>query len=450
MIAYFPSWHNLFSPILDGDRTPASMAMAAVRATYWGYLPWIVCVAGTVAVVQQGRRRAAPAPFWAISCIVLIAAICCLCVNHFGSYKFLFRWLPGFNSLRVPGRLALLALWPCGLLGGWGLAWIGMVFLPWAPRRRAVLSLGIVILVFLENYHRLDAIQQYWSDDRCPREEFYDRIVRNLPPGPIATIPFNCDAGDPYAVAGSIAAGWRPTLSVYTGRVPSWLPTLRARACALANPEQAAALMGEMQLRGIRFIILDKELYSVAQIRCLCQARTSDGQLWGESIYEDSQNQILDMGAIRLEACLPLDWASASAKRNEVCRGRGNAGDGYLPGHGAVTFEPTMPLRPGRYEATFNLQFDGAASGVCEITRIFLDSRDPPQPDWRRPPILLASTSLSAQNPRLTFTVPGEKGPEPILQFRVVHEGNGRLRAHRVRITPVEQSMAALGEKPGG
>jgi hypothetical protein len=450
IMAFVPGWHNFFSPILDGDRTPQSMAVGAERATYWGYLPWILFAAGVAAMIQQGRRGVRSVPFWAVSCMALVLAIGCLCVNHFGSYEFLFRWLPGFNGLRVPGRLALLALWPCSLLGGWGLAWIGKVLLPWTPRRRAVLSLGVVILVFLENYHRLDVWQQHWSDVRCPREEFYAKVVRELPPGAVATLPFTGDAGEPYDVAGAIAAGWRPTLSVYTSRVPSWLPTLRARACSLSNPEQAAALMGEMHLRGIRFVILDRALASSAQIRCWRQARTSDSRTWGESIYEDEQNLILDMGAIRAEACLPVDWASATAKPNEVCRGRGNAGDGYFTGPGAVTFEPTMPLRPGRYEATFELQADRATEGVCEVTRIFLDSRDPPQPDWRRPPVTLARAPLQGENRTLTFTVPEEKGPEPIFQFRIVHKGNGSLRVHRVRITPVEQSMAALGEKPGG
>jgi hypothetical protein len=427
MAPFMPSWHNFFSPALDGDATFESLAVAAEKATYWGYLPWILCAAGTWAAIQQSRRRGESIQFWAIASILLVASLCCITVNHFGSYKLLFEWLPGFSALRVPGRLALLTLWPCGLLGGWGLAWFGKLFPPWKPTRRTVLSLGIIALVFLENYHRLDVLKQYWSDVRCPNEAFYAKVVRDLPPGPIATIPLGPGAGDPYPVAGAIAADWRPTLNVYTSRVPPWLPTLTARLCQMATPGQAAALMGEMRLRGIRYLILDKPHLNPRALRCWMHARTSAGQVWGQSVYEDDSNLVLDMGLSEAEASLPLDWASAC--------GRENPGEGYIQGCGAVAFEPTMPLRPGNYEANFDMSVDEPALGVCQVNRIFFDSQEPPQPDWRRRPLTLASAPLKQRGQTLRFVVPQEKGPEPILQFRVVHEGNGTLRVRQVLVT---------------
>jgi hypothetical protein len=431
---FMPQWHNFFSPVLDGPAIPISLAIASERAVYWGYTPWILLALGVIAIVQQGRQDGERLRYWPIACVMLVVALCCLSVNHFRSYRFLFHHLPGFSSLRVPGRLALLALWPCGLLGGLGLAWVGKFLLPSATRRRAILSVGVVILVFLENYHRLDVLQQYWSDARCPREEFYAKVVRNLPQGAIACVPFGEPAWDTYAVAGAMAADYLPTLNVYTSRAPFWLPALVARMQKPRSSAQAADLMGEMRLRGIRYLILDKHEVSAKVKRAWCRARTSDGQLRAQTVYEDQFNQILDLDAAPPEACLALDWASASHDCTEVVRGKANAANGFVIGSGAITLEPTLPLRPGGYEATFEYKTDRDPEGFCEITRIFLDKQE--LPDRQRSPIILARAPLQGRNQRLNFTVPEEKGPEPILQFRVVQNGNGRMRVHQVRIAP--------------
>jgi hypothetical protein len=155
------------------------------------------------------------------------------------------------------------------------------------------------------------------------------------------------------------------------------------------------------------------------------------------TVYQDGLNRILDMDETPAEACLVLDWASTSVDPGEVVRKRANAGDGYLHGAGCITFEPTMPLRPGRYQATFEVEAGGELrASHCEVNRIFLDNQDPPQPDPQRAFVTLARAPLHDHVERLTFTVPDEKGPEPVLQFRVVHEGGGSFRVLPVRIAP--------------
>ena len=97
-----------------------------------------------------------------------------------------------------------------------------------------------------------------------------------------------------------------------------------------------------------------------------------------------------------------------------------------------------MPLRPGRYEVTFEYQVDSDQNGRCEIDRLFSDRRHP-----ERPPhgITLASAPLQGRSQWFTFSVPEEKGAEPIFQFRVVYKGKERLRVQRICITPASDGV---------
>jgi hypothetical protein len=433
---FLARWHDFFSSAPDGERHPVLLALEAERAVYWGYTAWILLAIGVIAIVQQSRQRNGRPLFWPVACVALTVSLCCLCVNHFHSYRFLFEFLPGFNCLRVPGRLALLALWPCGLLSGIGLTWLGALVLPQAPRRRAFLSLGVVFLVFLENYHPLSSLRQHWSDARCPGEEFYAKVVGGLPPGPIASVPFR--DYDPYSVAGAIAAGWRPTLNVYTGRLPHWFPALRTRTQTLSSPAQAAQLMGEMRLRDIRYLILDKTMLPAEGVRAWSKGETSDGRLKARIVYDDPTSAILDLNAAPPEACLVPEWASASSKPDEMVRGKANARDGSIHGSGSLSFEPTMPLRPGRYEVTFEYQVDSDQNGRCEIDRLFFDQRHPERLPHA---ITLASAPLQGRSQLFAFRVPEENGPEPIFQFRVVYKGKKRIRVQRICITPASDGV---------
>jgi hypothetical protein len=433
MARFMPGWHNYFSPVLDAEPNPASLAYASERAIYWGYTAWILSACGVMAIIQQARRGERPVRFWAVACVLLVGALCCLSVNHFRSYQFLFLYFPGFNGLRVPGRLALLALWPCGLLGGYGMKMLGRMVLPWAPRRRALICTGVALLAFQENYHRLDVLQQFWGDVRYPKEEFYARVVGALPPGAIASIPMGlCGGGDPYPLTGAIAAGCRPSLNIYTGRVPHWWPTLETRVRSLKNPGQTAALIGEMRIRGIRFLIIDKDIGS-APLSLWCAARTSNGEPWGRAAYEDGSNYILDLDGAPNEATLAPEWSTISLNGENPPRGTENGGDGCLPVSGTISLEPTMPLRPGRYEAIFDVQAESEGDR-CEIVRVYLDNEDQPKIDMRRNPVIIASAALHGQSLRLAFRVPEEKGPEPIFQFHIHHSGNGTMRVRQVRI----------------
>jgi hypothetical protein len=453
MAAFLPTWHNFFMPGLEGDQEPASLAVAAERALYWGYIPWILCAAGVAAVLWQKSPRGKNQRFWAVACMALLVGLTCLSVNHFHSYKILFNVVPGFSALRVPGRLALLALWPCGLLAGWGLARAGEFVLPHAPYRRSILCLGIIALAFLENYHPLGAMKQSWTEDRVQDAAFYKEVIAKLPPGPFVTVPLaaaDAGAGDPYLLIGAVAAGWRPTLNVYTSRVLPWLPTVINRAGNLGLPEQAASLAGEFRLRGIRYLVVDKRLGLGKDMKpdpifydAWSRPRTSEGRPWGQVVYEDDFKRVLDLQASPPEICLEPSWAHASPSPDEIIRDKPNGGVGDVPLHGSLTFEPTMPLQPGRYQVEFDLETDRSVKGSCVIRRIFFTADKDWQLDELRPPAVIVTAPLLSNSGNhsvhLEFTVPDEEGPEAVFEFRTIHDEGGALRVPRVRITPLRQ-----------
>jgi hypothetical protein len=421
---YAPRWHNLFTMKLDGEQTVENLALVAERAVCWGSLAWLLCAAGAIAVVLR-RKSTERFQFWPGACIVLVVGLCCLMVNQFSCYKLLYRVVPGFQALRSPGRIALLALWPCGLLGGQGLSKLAEVMLPQTRRLRPVFGLGVVLLVLLENYHPLASLQQHWSDVRCPREEFYETVMANLPAGGMASLPLGGAGGDPYAVAQAMAARCHPAVNVYTGKLPFWWATVTSREAGIRNPVEAGGLIGEMRLRGIRYLVLDKRTLPADRLECWRQACTRAGRPWAKSVYENEYNQILDLDEGPLEACLPLTWASNVPP------------DGRVPDQGSIVFEPSMPLRPGSYCVTFDLEGGNRACGTCAVSRVFFDPNEPLQLDPSRPPVGLASTPVNDLNGQsstcLSFEVPDEPGPEPVLRFRVSSSG-GTLRVREIVI----------------
>jgi hypothetical protein len=442
ILFFMPGWQNFFTAKLDGDEASPGLGWCAERAVYLGYITWALFFAAVAGLFQQRLRQTERPPFWAVASVALVGALCCLAVNHLHSYELLFRLLPGFNGLRVPGRVVLLALWPCGLLAGWALDRLGRALLPEASGRRAVLSFGVLALVFAENYHRLAVIEQYWTDARVPQAELYEKVVAALPPGAMAVIPLGGRNGDPYPVAQAAAAGWRPVLNLYSGRMPAWWETLAERQDQARTQEEAAGLMGEMRLRGIRYLIFDKEVLTPDRFNCWFAARTCEDRPWGKTVFDDERYRILDLSETEPELCLPADWASVQGSADPVCRKGTNAVECNAQSLGTLTFKPVMPLRPGRYAALFEVQAESGQVGHCQVVRVFSHPDDPRQLDPARPAVVLVESPLPEQGTyppvRLEFFVAEEAGPEMMLEFRVVKKGKGKLCVNRVMLTPAQ------------
>jgi hypothetical protein len=415
------SWYHFFTPVVDGSPEPILLARGAERAVFWGYLPWLFFLTGALGIAWQARRGGKRPPYWLVFGVVMVVVLTVLVANHFHSYRLLFTVVPGFRGLRVPARLGLLALWPCGLVGGWTLGRLLNGWRPAAPRRAAIVGIAAIGLVFLENYHPLSVLKQYWSNCTLPDAAFYEKVVAALPPGATVTLPLGTD--NPYPVTGAAAAGWRPTLNIFTGRMPAWWYTLNERAEKIASPIQAAALSGEFRLRGIRFLILNKQLLGTRPLECWSQAQATDGQPFGRIVYNDAEHRIVDLNATRPEARLVPDWPANGVSRPEQRQDKTCASCCPVPAGGFVALAPTIPLEPGQYCATFEVQGAGADKALCEVTRVL-------NPNATR------TETTGTGKAELTFTVPQEAGPEPLLRFRVVNTAGGPFWVSGVVVKP--------------
>jgi hypothetical protein len=408
--AWLPGWRDL---LLRGETE---------KSGYIGYLSLFLFTAG--AVLLAARRRPGIGR-WAAFAVVLPPAIACLAVNQFHSYGLLYRVLPGFQALRCPARIMLLALWPCGLVAGWAVrrlcAWAG-------PRGGMALGLGVTALVFAENAARID-----YFDARQPEEAFYQTVVRSLPPGAVADFPLtrpgetrNWTMAERFAAVA--AAGWRPALNAFTSRMPEWYYTLNARQLEADTPEKAAALMGELRLRGIRYVILHKDQTPPQRVGIWRAARCSAGRPWGRLAYDGPEAVLFDLDGAPREVRLPGAWAACQGTAAPRNGRRGSVVDMAGGGDGCAAFRPTMPLRPGRYRAVFEVHGESPAAVECAVV-----------------PLAPAGSSAAAvthlpdltgrQQCAIAFEVPQESGPEPQLEFRVTKSGGGRVVVEGVSVT---------------
>jgi hypothetical protein len=425
-VACLPAWPDLFRKIPDEFEFD--------KGTYFGTLPWVLALLGAALVVRDVYRHPQRLRYWVVACAGLFLVLVCLTINQFDLYKAFFTVVPGFRALRCPGRLSLLSLWAVGLLGGWALAQLTQPFRLRAPLRTGAFGLLIVGLVFAENHYQ----RGYWPPAAVPQAEFYRTFVRHLPDGAIADFPLGTPDGRLSSLvmadrsASAATAGFRPTLNVYTSKMPAWLREMTARQVLATSPEQAGALLGELRLRGIRYVLLHKPEMPAGRTECWYRARTQDGRPWGRIIHDDEQTVVFDLQDAPAEVHLPAAWLWANMPTEPLSPGEQSAAQVQAGAQGRVVLRPVMPLQPGRYRAAFEVEADGAGVGRCEVVR--MPNLDPEQPGT--PAAQGEVPGPAGQGVALEFTVPQKPGPEPLFDFRIIKSGKGNLRVRGVTITP--------------
>jgi hypothetical protein len=227
-------------------------------------------------------------------------------------------------------------------------------------------------------------------------------------------------------------AGFRPTLNVYTSKMPSWLRELTMRQVLASSPEQAASLLGEVRLRGIRYVLIHKQEMPPGRTECWYRARTQDGRPWGRVVHDDEHTVVFDLQDTTPEVHLPAAWLWASMPAEQLSPGEQSLAQFQPAAQGRLVLRPVMPLQPGVYRATFDVEADDAGVGRCEVAHVV--GADPYQPGT------LAAQGevpgLGGRTVTLEFTVPRKPGPEPLFDFRIIKSGKGALRMRGVTITP--------------
>ena len=237
-------------------------------------LAWALgLVLGALAVRRLARRRPVPLPglgglrrlAWPepVGCYVALAVVGALLsfgpVLELGEvtlhplYAQLYRWVPGFDGLRVPARFGLLVVTAVAVLAGFGAAAVLRRVAHPFPRGLIFLALAGLALV------------EAWAIPipflTAPREpSAADRWLADAPqPGAVAVLPLHAGASwhrESLRLFGA-TAHWRPLVNGYAGAVPReyW------ETVATLNTFPSPAAVDRLRQLYVRFVVIELRQY---------------------------------------------------------------------------------------------------------------------------------------------------------------------------------------------
>jgi hypothetical protein len=175
-------------------------------------------------------------------------------------YGLLFRFVPGFNGLRVPARLGSVVAVALVTLAGAGLAWL-LARLPKSAAIATALVLGAVIVA--EGQHGIGL-----SDGVSQHDKTWDRVaydwMRDGPPG--AALELNITPLDDfheYTMIYQINTLWHghPIVNGYSGWKSMLEELLGSPGSPLREPGMMAGTLRGLRAIGVRYVLLHERTF---------------------------------------------------------------------------------------------------------------------------------------------------------------------------------------------
>lgn len=180
-------------------------------------------------------------------------------------YGWLFRFVPGFNGMRVPARLASIVILALAVLAGAGLA---RLFDRLSRRWAAVAAMAFGAVIVLEGQHRVRVREvPGW------REHTWDRVaytwLRNSPPG--AALELEITGMNYFQTTTTLfqlrALEHRhPIVNGYSGWSTQLQEMLGARRSPLHEPGHVAEVMRGLRRAGVRYVLLHEATFVEPEI----------------------------------------------------------------------------------------------------------------------------------------------------------------------------------------
>lgn len=171
-------------------------------------------------------------------------------------YEMFARLIPGFSSMRAPGRFALLMMLGVGMLVGFGLDAIRREILRRRFRRSAAICVAVAfgIVVALE-YRLVSRTFPAYSIDIEASGNTVNAVLAGRQPGVVAEFPFHGEVGIEAATAMlNSTTHWHEIVNGKSGYEPKGRNLVRIVAGRM--PEDAAALPAFVRLTGARYIVV--------------------------------------------------------------------------------------------------------------------------------------------------------------------------------------------------
>jgi hypothetical protein len=186
---------------------------------------------------------------------LLVLAVWASLGPGFGLYTILYRLLPGFDLIRVPSRLGILAILGLAVLAAAGFERLGRRF---TPRRAAPAALAVSLLAAEYAAFPLDA-RAYAIEtpavDRWLATQKRPFAVAELPIAPPTEAVRSAQLHSHYMLHSM--AHWQRIVNGYSGIVPPRHEALFHRLTAFPDEGGLRAL----ELLGVNYVVLHRELY---------------------------------------------------------------------------------------------------------------------------------------------------------------------------------------------
>jgi len=254
------------------------------RQLFHGFAVIIFAVAGVCTVASRNRdegsadtRRRAVLAYGLIAALALWISIG---PGPWRPYGLLFRFVPGFNGMRVPARLASVMILGLAVLAGAGFTWL----FDRLPRRRAALAaIAVGAAIVFEGQHGI-AVQEVpgWRDNNWDRVAY--AWLRNSPPG--AALELDITGMDyirrPTTLFQLHALEHRhPIVNGYSGWSTQLQELLGARRSPFHEPGHVAEVVRGLRRAGVRYVLLHEATFVEPEMarRIVGELQTADDQI---------------------------------------------------------------------------------------------------------------------------------------------------------------------------
>jgi len=188
-----------------------------------------------------------------------------------GPYLLLYRYVPGFSGVRVPGRFAVLVMLGVAVLAAAG---AGRLLERLRPRRRAGVVLALLVLIALE-YASFP-----WPSERVeaagPLPAVYPWLAAQ--PGDFAVVELPIDVYPAFEhdirYIGCSTRHWKRLVNGYSGYFPTGYLALTGMLQAFPD----AGSLRTLSRLGVRYAIVHRDLFSAAQLAAFDAAAAQNGR----------------------------------------------------------------------------------------------------------------------------------------------------------------------------
>lgn len=245
------------------------------RELFQGFVVMVFAAIGACSIARKEPRAVVT-----YVAMALLALWLSMGPGPFRPYGLLFRFLPGFNGLRVPARMSAVLIVALAALAGAGFTWL---FEKLPTRAAAIAALMVASVIVLEGQHGVRLVGTVNPDDRSGETVAYAWLGES-PPG--AVLELNITQQDdfhPFTLEYEFYAlrHHHPIVNGYGGWKSALQELLGAPASPLREPGHVADVLRGLRAIGVRYVLLHERTFDDPEEarRIVAEMQSANGQI---------------------------------------------------------------------------------------------------------------------------------------------------------------------------